>query len=126
MEQVAKLRSIGSQTHPALQQLVLAHDQQLAALAQQLAAAGQQVAEVSPKLAVGVPELAERLARLEAQVGSRRLGAELQGLLGPGFNAASEADVKVRRAGLLGLLGLMLGLLGLLLHTGVAHLIAQL
>jgi exonuclease VII large subunit len=52
-EQVAQLRSIGSQTHPALQQLVLAHDQQLAALAQQLAAAGLPVAENAPVTAVG-------------------------------------------------------------------------
>jgi len=59
LEQVAALRTIGSQTHPAIREMLLSHEQQLGELQQQLR-------EVVG--AGGADAIAGRLARLEASV----------------------------------------------------------
>ncbi|GFR44696.1 hypothetical protein Agub_g5693 [Astrephomene gubernaculifera] len=84
LEQVAALRYIGSQTHPAVQQMVLEHENRLDAIATQLKnlattaapPAHQSGAEPATATAAAVSDLAEvvtsvssRVARLEAEVG---------------------------------------------------------
>lgn len=86
LEQVAALRSIGSQAHPALQQMVLTHDAHL-----------QQLLEAAGAGGGGDKALQERLVQLEAQVqgvaaDSVKLGKALEQVLAVGAGAGTGGD----------------------------------
>ncbi|KXZ42542.1 hypothetical protein GPECTOR_137g649 [Gonium pectorale] len=73
LEQVAALRYIGSQTHPAIQQMVLEHENRLDQVAEQLKglAAGDMSSAAAPipaAVAAEVSELSGRVVGLEAEV----------------------------------------------------------
>lgn len=74
LEQVATLRTIGSQTHPALQQMILNHDQELQAVQQKLDEIVQSVASSAAADALTeAADIKKRLDGLEAQY--RQLGS---------------------------------------------------
>lgn len=75
LEQVAALRYIGSQTHPAIQQMVLAHEAQLQQISEQLDSVASSAAGQAASAALSsTAEIKERMARLEGQVRGWVLG----------------------------------------------------